>query len=51
MKIVEIRNKDYPLVKQLFLKERQRTFSWLDTSEFQLDDFEKIQNKFPKDLF
>lgn len=41
MKIVEIRNKDYQPLKQLFLNERQRTFSWLDTSEFQLDDFEK----------
>ncbi|GAA6768075.1 GNAT family N-acetyltransferase [Flavobacterium sp. CGRL1] len=41
MEITEIRNKDYETLKNLFLKERQRTFSWLDTSEFQLDDFEK----------
>lgn len=41
MKIVEIQNKDYPVLKKLFLKERTRTFTWLDTSEFQLDDFEK----------
>lgn len=41
MKIVEARNKDYDALKELFLKERQRTFLWLDTSEFQLDDFEK----------
>ena len=32
---------NYGWVKQLFLKERQRTFSWLDASDFQLDDFEK----------
>ncbi|MDQ6470711.1 GNAT family N-acetyltransferase [Flavobacterium sp. LHD-80] len=41
MIITEIRNKDYELLRNLFLIERQRTFSWLDPSEFQLDDFEK----------
>ncbi|WP_406844107.1 GNAT family N-acetyltransferase [Flavobacterium soyae] len=41
MKIVEIRKSDFEALKILFLKERQRTFSWLDTSEFKLDDFEK----------
>ncbi len=41
MTIAEIRNKDYEPLRNLFLKERQRTFSWLDPSEFQLDDFEK----------
>ncbi|WP_343694900.1 GNAT family N-acetyltransferase [Flavobacterium sp.] len=41
MKIVEIRESDFEPLKTLFLKERQRTFSWLDISEFQLDDFEK----------
>lgn len=41
MTIIEIRNKDYEPLRNLFLRERQRTFSWLDPSEFQLDDFEK----------
>ncbi|MTH15486.1 GNAT family N-acetyltransferase [Flavobacterium sp. LC2016-01] len=41
MTITEIRNKDYEPLRNLFLNERQRTFSWLDPSEFQLDDFEK----------
>ena len=41
MKINEIRNKDYESLRKLFLKERQTAFSWLDSSEFQLDDFEK----------
>ncbi|TDP02092.1 GNAT family N-acetyltransferase [Flavobacterium sp. 245] len=41
MTITEIRNKDYESLRNLFLNERQRTFSWLDPSEFQLDDFEK----------
>jgi ribosomal protein S18 acetylase RimI-like enzyme len=41
MTITEIRNKDYEPLRNLFLKERQTTFSWLDLSEFQLDDFEK----------
>lgn len=42
MTIQEIRNKDYELLRNLFLRERQTTFSWLDPSEFQLDDFEKL---------
>ncbi|AXB58604.1 GNAT family N-acetyltransferase [Flavobacterium fluviale] len=42
MQIVEVQNKDYPILKKLFLNERIKTFSWLDTSEFQLDDFEKL---------
>ncbi|PBJ14267.1 GNAT family N-acetyltransferase [Flavobacterium sp. ACN6] len=41
MKIAAVQNKDYPVLKELFLKERKKTFSWLDTSEYQLDDFEK----------
>ncbi|KAF2333819.1 GNAT family N-acetyltransferase [Flavobacterium daemonense] len=41
MTITEIRNKDYEPLRNLFLTERRRTFSWLDQSEFQLDDFEK----------
>ena len=42
LKIIEIRNSDYDALKKLFLEERRRTFSWLDQSEFQLDDFEKL---------
>lgn len=41
MKIIEARNKDYDALRELFLKERQGTFLWLDTAAFQLDDFEK----------
>ncbi|SEN95429.1 Ribosomal protein S18 acetylase RimI [Flavobacterium sp. CF108] len=41
MKITEITKSDFEPLKILYLKERQRTFSWLDTSEFKLDDFEK----------
>ncbi|KRD12636.1 GCN5 family acetyltransferase [Flavobacterium sp. Root901] len=39
--ISKFQNKDLKELKMLFLRERKRTFSWLDTSEFQLDDFEK----------
>lgn len=42
MRITEIRQEDYAPLKKLFLKERRSTFSWLDPSEFQLDDFEKL---------
>lgn len=41
MEIREIRKSDHDLLRKLFLKERQTTFSWLDASEFQLKDFEK----------
>ncbi len=41
MKITEAGKNDYEALKKLFLEERKRTFSWLDTSEYQLDDFEK----------
>ncbi|SHH07759.1 GNAT family N-acetyltransferase [Flavobacterium defluvii] len=41
MKIEEIKTNDFETLKILFLEERKRTFSWLDTSEFELDDFEK----------
>jgi GNAT superfamily N-acetyltransferase len=41
MKIVEIRKSDYEPLRTLFLKERINTFSWLDPSEFQLNDFER----------
>ncbi|MRX68688.1 Ribosomal protein S18 acetylase RimI [Flavobacterium resistens] len=42
MTISIIREKDYEPLKKLFLEERKNTFSWLDQSEFQLDDFEKL---------
>lgn len=42
MTITTIREKDYEPLKKLFLEERKSTFSWLDQSEFQLDDFEKL---------
>ena len=41
MKIIEARNKDYETLRILFLEEGKRTFTWLNSSEFQLDDFEK----------
>ncbi|MDQ1166833.1 GNAT family N-acetyltransferase [Flavobacterium sp. SORGH_AS_0622] len=41
MIIEEVQNKHYPALKELFLNERKKTFSWLDTSKFHLDDFEK----------
>lgn len=41
MKITEAGKNHYESLKKLFLEERKRTFSWLDTSEYQLDDFEK----------
>lgn len=40
MKIVEIRKTDFEPLRNLFLAERKRTFSWLDT-EYQLEDFDK----------
>ncbi|WP_239023096.1 hypothetical protein [Flavobacterium endoglycinae] len=41
MKITEAGKNDLAPLRKLFLEERKRTFSWLDTSEFQLDDFDK----------
>ncbi|UUW08868.1 GNAT family N-acetyltransferase [Flavobacterium plurextorum] len=41
MEIIEVRNKDYEALRNLFLEERKLTFTWLNTSDFQLDDFEK----------
>lgn len=41
MEIIKIRKSDHDILRTLFLKERQRTFSWLDPSEFQLKDFER----------
>lgn len=44
MQIRKIRNSDYDTLRKLFLKERQTTFTWLDPSEFKLDDFERAIN-------
>jgi GNAT superfamily N-acetyltransferase len=41
MIIREIKNTDFDVLRKLFLKERQDTFFWLDSTEFKLDDFEK----------
>ena len=41
MKITTIRKTDFEPLRNLFLKERQRTFSWLSPSEFKLKDFER----------
>jgi GNAT superfamily N-acetyltransferase len=41
MKITAIQKSDYEPLRNLFLKERQSTFSWLDPSEFQLKDFDR----------
>jgi GNAT superfamily N-acetyltransferase len=41
MEITEIKKSDYEALRKLFLIERLITFSWLDPTEFQLDDFEK----------
>jgi len=41
MEIREIKNSDFDTLRILFLKERQVTFSWIDPTEFKLDDFEK----------
>lgn len=44
MEIREIRNSDYAPLRKLFLKERRTTFSWVDPSSYQLNDFEKEIN-------
>lgn len=41
MEIAPIKKTDYDALRNLFLKERQSTFSWLDTSNYQLKDFDK----------
>ncbi|WP_337966661.1 GNAT family N-acetyltransferase [uncultured Flavobacterium sp.] len=41
MKIIPIRKNDYDSLRKLFLKERQNTFHWLDSEEFQLNDFDR----------
>jgi len=44
MKIVPIQKEHYDILRKLFLKERQNTFSWIDPSKFKLNDFEKHIN-------
>ncbi|MDR6563247.1 MULTISPECIES: GNAT family N-acetyltransferase [unclassified Arcicella] len=39
--IIERREIDNDALRYLFLKERQNTFTWLDTSSFRLSDFEE----------
>ncbi|MBZ4033498.1 GNAT family N-acetyltransferase [Flavobacterium sp. 17A] len=41
LSIREFRNIDLPSLREIFLEERKRTFSWNDISEFKLEDFEK----------
>lgn len=41
IKIIEAQNKDYELLREIFLTARQNTFSWLDPSTFLLEDFDK----------
>lgn len=40
MEIREIKENDYNALRTLFLKERQTTFSWIDASDFHLEDFD-----------
>ncbi|WP_289661851.1 GNAT family N-acetyltransferase [Flavobacterium panacagri] len=41
LSIVEFRNIDLEPLQKIFLEERKRTFTWVDTSEFELEDFDK----------
>lgn len=41
MEINTVRETDYEPLRKLFLKERQTTFSWLDTSEYKPEDFDR----------
>ncbi|OWY25638.1 GNAT family N-acetyltransferase [Sphingobacteriales bacterium TSM_CSS] len=41
MRIIESREKDIDALRNLFFEMRRKTFSWADTSQFQLSDFEK----------
>lgn len=47
MEIREITKNDYKPLRTLFLKERQTTFSFIDTSDFHLNDFDRgIQGEY-----
>ena len=39
--VEEAKNVNLPLLRTIFLKERQRTFTEQNTSEFKLEDFDK----------
>ena len=41
IKIIESRKEDINKLKDIFLETRRSTFSWVDTSQFKLSDFEK----------
>lgn len=41
MEITKIRKSDLDSLRKLFLKERQNTFSWIDATNFRLEDFNK----------
>ncbi|MEJ1239712.1 GNAT family N-acetyltransferase [Chryseolinea sp. T2] len=41
IRIIERRDKDLDALRNLFLRTRLITFSWVDTSQFMLSDFEK----------
>lgn len=41
MEIAPIKKTDYNALRNLFLNGRKSTFSWLDTSNYQLKDFDK----------
>lgn len=41
VKITAIKKNDYKTLRTLFLTERRRSFSWLDPSQFQLNDFDR----------
>lgn len=40
MKIREIRKSDLDSLRNIFLKERQTTFSWIDSNTYNLQDFD-----------
>ena len=41
VQITESRDKDLDALRNLFLRTRLTTFSWVDTSQFTLSDFEQ----------
>lgn len=41
IKIVEAQSKDYKLLREIFLNERQNAFFWQNPSDFLLEDFDK----------
>ncbi len=41
LSIIESRNIDLQSLREIFLEERKRTFTWTDIFEFELEDFDK----------